>query len=424
MSCPYTEEERNDYDFMLKAVQSDGSNYQYASDELKEEWDIVYAAVKENSDAYQWIPDEYRDHATLALIALKQDDRYLEDIPEQLWRDEEFLKEALKLFGIQIMEDVPTTLKNDFDWMHGLIYKVPKNEVAEVVLYASNELQSNSDFMLEAIDLDFDSIERVSGDLRKDPNFALAIIENMQNFDVLDHVDEPILDDPEFFLAVLEGTEFNDRIGILGYASNRLRNDQNFMLEAFKIEEEALEYALEELKSSPTFMLKAITYDIKAIKYSSWELLKHANFAKSVLMMNGLLLKDFRPEIKGNINLVEIAIKQNPLSFIYVNSNQGVSREALKLAGNQIILRLKGVKTTFKRKRFLDAFSKEEPFHILFLSPDFFEAIMELIDSAHLIQLYVKRDLWNNEIMTIFIKRVKDARKKTLKQSDDKRQKL
>lgn len=107
----------------------------------------------------------------------------------------------------------------------------------------------------------------------------------------------------------------------LRYTNPELRKDPALILAGFNSLEdgyEALNYADDKLKDDATFMMSLIKQDYRAFKYASEYLKMDDHFVSEVLQINGLALRYvFFEELSEELNILKIAVAQNPLSFAY-----------------------------------------------------------------------------------------------------------
>ena len=108
----------------------------------------------------------------------------------------------------------------------------------------------------------------------------------------------------------------------LSYTNPELRKDPSLILAGFNSFEyggyEAVKYADDKLKDDATFMMSLIKQDYRAFKYASEDLKMDDHFVSEVLQINGLALRYVVfEELMEELNILKIAVAQNPLSFAY-----------------------------------------------------------------------------------------------------------
>nr|CAG4714732.1 unnamed protein product [Naegleria fowleri] len=128
-----------------------------------------------------------------------------------------------------------------------------KNGLA--LLYASDDLKSDKEIVLEAVSMHGRAFEYASEDLKKDKQFVLEVVQ--QNGEVLEYTFIDLKQDKE---VVLEAVK--QKGCVLEYASDDLKSDKEVVLEAVKQDGFALFYASEPLKQDKEIVLEAIKQQI------------------------------------------------------------------------------------------------------------------------------------------------------------------
>jgi hypothetical protein len=191
-----SDEEKDDIDFMREAILNNYYNLQFASLNLRS-----------NKDFIRWSVNEKPYLLEFAHPSLKS--------------DKEFVLELIKnRFGrVGILAHISENLKNDPDFVRNLIKLFPHS-----FEYASNELKSNKEFILDALKRGCDTgyIEHmliyISTDLYEDGDFMLTIYEISKNDFICSYMSKRLLRDRKFILSALEVSHV-----IFNYISKKLK---------------------------------------------------------------------------------------------------------------------------------------------------------------------------------------------------------
>lgn len=99
----------------------------------------------------------------------------------------------------------------------------------------------------------------------------------------------------------------------LQFASDRLKNDKEIVLEAVKANGYALQFASDELKSDKEIVLKAVKESGYALKYASDELKNDIEIVLEAVKENGYALKYASDELKANIPFLLDLVARNSI---------------------------------------------------------------------------------------------------------------
>lgn len=196
---------KNDRDIVLAAVKNTGTALQFASEELQNDFDIVLAAVSQDDYALIYASYDLKNNRQILLACCDTRPHIinLSELTNELKSDEEFILAALE--------------GNSKNWQH-----------------VSEQLRGSPTFILKALEAkghrtDAQShwniiIEHVSPDLRNNRDFYLIIVQN--NYKYLRYISD-LRKDRDFILDVVK---FNGNA--IKYASPELQNDPIIIMEA------------------------------------------------------------------------------------------------------------------------------------------------------------------------------------------------
>lgn len=214
----------------------------------------------------------------------------------------------------------------------------------------SEDLRDDIDVLNAAIKYECLLLSDVSDRKKNDKNFVLSVIRQTypSSGRALECISEELRNDKDVVLAALLAP-LHDDIALLGYVSEELRSDKDVVLAAVRTDGINLCYASEELRSDKGVVETAVKSHRGAFKYASEDLRgddRIAYFAinsrrgrydsvlefaseelrgDKALVMNAVSVKGgelkFASEaLQSDREIAETAIKTNPYSIEYVNS--------------------------------------------------------------------------------------------------------
>jgi hypothetical protein len=216
---------KDDRDFCLIAVKSDGKNIQYISERLLGDPELV---------------DE-------AFINSRGLDLFSYDHRLSIFRDNKDLVLKLIKTGARPLENVSINLKDDLD----IVISAVSNDGLQLK-FASERLKENQEIVLKAIEMDSENFQFASIKLKSDVEFISKIIRNTKYY-IRGRTSPFIIaknPDDYKFLANLEK--------IFKYCSEKILSNKELMIEALKQEGSLLAFASEALKSDKEIVLTAL----------------------------------------------------------------------------------------------------------------------------------------------------------------------
>jgi hypothetical protein len=171
---------------------------------------------------------------------------------------------------------------------------------------ASDRLKDDEDIVKKAVLNDSGAFEYASDRLKDDKDFvkwvitASGSIKNILNF-ASERVRNELKDDKNALMAALKSNWYPSKT-VLQYASDRLRDDKDFVLEQVGSNGDVLEYASNRLKDDEEVVLAAILSDLSALKYASDRLKDDKEFFLSLVKINYYTLKYASDRLRSDIN--------------------------------------------------------------------------------------------------------------------------
>jgi hypothetical protein len=261
-------------------------------------------------------------------------ERFLDTVPEELLRDENFLVEAVRGHGFdpytnEILKRIPEGLRDKKDfWL-----KI--TEVSGLIENASESMRADKDVVTTAIGVRGDAIKYASETLRADKE---VVLEAVRRGGWLYTVSETLRGDKDVVMAAVQ------KYGLqLQYASEELRSDIEVVETAVRRDVLATQYAGAELRNQKHLAMLAVKAWSNSIKYFSEELQNDRD-------LNLIIIKDgtsYRKELGfstsfadfmgsvstsllGDRAFVEEAMSINPDVLVFASEEIRGDRELVK----------------------------------------------------------------------------------------------
>ena len=285
-----------------KAVEVNGLALCDLSARLQSTKEIIYKAVEQNGEAIQCAAESYQNNKELALIAIARNHKAFKLLPEKFRDDEEL---ALQVISLD-------------PWL----YK-----------YIGNTLKSNRSVALKALTTDPSVFRIMDSFSRGDKELITAIIKDsnehafskhdpalyykyldptvlkdadfiLQNNFPIEYVAFPLLDDTEFIIKAIELKEdkfssvdidingqkksllHTSKNEILSNASDRLKDDSEFMLKILNMGDYGRYHIGDQLRNNAAFMFKAMTINNDNLYVLGEELRDNLEFMIDVSIFN------------------------------------------------------------------------------------------------------------------------------------------
>eukprot|EP00930_Biecheleria_cincta_P088244 TRINITY_DN77484_c0_g1_i1.p1 TRINITY_DN77484_c0_g1~~TRINITY_DN77484_c0_g1_i1.p1 ORF type:complete len:490 (+),score=66.13 TRINITY_DN77484_c0_g1_i1:56-1471(+) len=246
----------DDRQAVMQAVGENGFALHFASDRLRNDKEIVMRAISTTSLAIQCASDSLRADPDIALHALKSKSR--EHGYYDPW--------------------------NRFDdcAAPGVFTRCSHFETS----FHYRQLNSNVDFMTQAVKIDHNNLRFASQELLSNRDFLLKV-------------------------AAMDRR-------VLGYLSVH-RRDPEFMMEVVSKDGMALKHAAAEIKADKSIACRACAQNVEVLKHVPSVLRRDLAFAQSVVSENGCALKYLM--VRGNATVVSIAVTQDGRALQYASKD-------------------------------------------------------------------------------------------------------
>ena len=151
-------------------------------------------------------------------------------------------------------------------------------------------------------------------DLKNDRDFVLEAVK--LNGQALEFAPDEFRNDPEIVKTAMVNNRFEPSLPFL-YASNRLRMDKEFVIEAVNIDGLALEFTSEELKDDLDVVMAAVANTGAALQFASEDLHDDRNVVLAAVRNDGFALDFASEDLQDDMYVVEVATRQCSDALIY-----------------------------------------------------------------------------------------------------------
>ena len=284
---------RDDFEFVKKAVSTQGTDLQYASAALQDTYDIVLAAVQHSSQGFLYASPRLRKCETLAREALGH----------MHWRNRDgrsTYMSCLEFLGTYLLDD------------KAFILSLAKPAVFP---YVSKRLQADRDVVLSCVHHEGSYLHYASSDLRDDRAVVeAAVTSTTQNNSALTSASIRLQRDHSLVLLAVTHCGHS-----LQYASSDLQNNIDIVRAAVAQEWDSLKYANKTLLHTTDIVHSVLPEHPRALKYAS------AEVRNDVSIVGPLAKKDVRclsyagPAVLSDRAFILSAVQQNPVAMQYAS---------------------------------------------------------------------------------------------------------
>ena len=291
-----SEELKNNPEVVLAAVKKDYHALQYAGEELKSNPEIIMEAVKQNGLALQYASEELKSNLEIVMEAIKQNYKALEYTSDEVKSNPEIMLEAVKQ-DYHALQYARGDLKSNFSFM---LEAVKQDGLA--LIFASKELKSNPEIVMEAVKQNGLVLGFASEELKSNLEIIMEAVKQnglaeivmravKQNYYALIFASQELKNNPVVVMTAVQSfnnlldeyrkdsqTDFNqlrneieDCGTPLRCASDELRKNPEFMLEAIKACEYVMIDADPTLKQDKKFVLKEIQVNPDVYLGEEWK---------------------------------------------------------------------------------------------------------------------------------------------------------
>ena len=236
-------------------------------------------------------------------------------LPDEYKKDKDITKTYINTTDILIADDIPSTLRKDKDIALLLIKKEAYN-----FKYLSKELKEDKDFVLTAININPSIFSYVSS--------------------------KKLCDDEE----VIELAVSKDKSNIFS-ASDRLKNNKNFMLKLYKLYNISLHYCASSLQDDEEIVLLECKQNYYYFNSASNRLKNDKKFVTKILEQYPECYQFISDELKDDKELAYQSINLNKWNYTYMSKNLKSIEELANIFINEYPKGYKYLDTSIKNNK-------------------------------------------------------------------------
>ena len=237
------------------------------------------------------------------------------------WSDRQFVMERVQLDG-RALQNVSGTLLNDQGIVLAALGAARPRDIWTILSLAKG-LRNDKAVALAAVNKNANTLMKMSERLRDDKDVVMKAVQ--KDGRALEFASDALRDDEEVVRKAVEGDPYWD--DALQYASNRLRNDREFMLPFFMQQNaRALRHASDSLRNDKKFMLPMVQVDGMSLRYASDGLKNDRNVVLAAVAQNPDALQYASMRLRGDVDFAMAAL----------NINTGAYRHILEAAKPEI----------------------------------------------------------------------------------------
>mmetsp|Transcript_40199 Transcript_40199/g.93036 ORF Transcript_40199/g.93036 Transcript_40199/m.93036 type:complete len:480 (-) Transcript_40199:195-1634(-) len=344
-----SEDIRNDPVIALPVVQSCWWALEFLGQDARRDEEVAIAALRQSAVAFELLSTDLRSDLIILQEAVRVDGTALRFASKELRADRSLVKDAVRNAGGEALQYAAQELRNDAELVL-LALQAPTG--ASKALASSNHLAADSQFLLKILEKDGLCLQYAASNLKADPSTVICALG--QNGEALQFASEELRDSRKVVeTAVLQNPQ------ALRFASEQLLADEDLVKKTAEVDGTVLRYAVDLCDNKrvatkavaqtwealpfeqvdgglpPDLLLEAVKQDWRAIieilakNYASEDLLLqmaaanpevvrarqlrgHRAVAKIALAANGLMMHYLLPDLRCDLELASLAVRQNP----------------------------------------------------------------------------------------------------------------
>ncbi len=281
--------------------------------------------------------------------------------------DEESIKASIRQEWREIKK-APRYIRNDFDFMYDLFVK--NNRC--ILKYATIDIRSNRDYIIQFVKYDASSLEFVTEELRDDEeivsiavkkdaetfvfassrlrdNFDIVSIAVNQNANALRFASDRLRDN-----FVIVSIAVKQIATTLRFASDKLRNDRAIVLIAVNVYAYALEHASGILRDDHEVVGMAVKQIAITLQFASERLRDDREIVSMAVINNSDALDFASDKLRDDYNIVLSAVMNNPYALIFASDRLRTNYEIILAAVNKCGYALKFASKRLQKDKLLN----------------------------------------------------------------------
>jgi hypothetical protein len=186
-------------EFILKLIKNGAAPLDYVSNNLKDDIDIVISAVANNGSQLKFASDRLKDNQQIILKAIENDSKYFEYASNNLKSNVEFISNVIINTKYYIRSRTsPILIKENPD-----DYKFVPN-LEYIFKYCSEQILSNKELMILAVKQEGSLIAFASEVLKLDKEIVLTALQNRPTKDILMLASKKLQEDLDLLILTLK----------------------------------------------------------------------------------------------------------------------------------------------------------------------------------------------------------------------------
>lgn len=286
----------NNKQIILNSVKRNGNNLSLASVKLKNDYSVVLEAVKNNGLSINYASKKLKNNEDLAIAAINNNPESYYFLSENLKNDENIIKTLLIKEPSKILE---------FDYLQNynkLIKRVIK-ENGLALKYLSNKNRDNEKLVLLASKNNINSLEYASQRLKNDKEFIISTAIKLKTDKVIYFASESLIHNKQFVIDIIKRIGFN-----LYFVFDEFKDDIDVVEAAVRNDIRNFEHASDRLKENEIIVLDLTKKYGPVLRYASNKLLNNPNFMmKAISIYNGSI-KYIGKELRLNDSFIDEVI--------------------------------------------------------------------------------------------------------------------
>ncbi|MDD7804220.1 MAG: DUF4116 domain-containing protein, partial [Endozoicomonas sp. (ex Botrylloides leachii)] len=272
---------KNDRDFVLKAIRSQGSNLEYASHVLK--YDIFgFEEDKSKDSNLEYASHALKDDIEVVQAACHLDGYALKYASDRLRGKKSVVLEAVSNRG-SALQYASDKLKNDPD-----VFIAAIKQYHNAHIYAGSAWKQNREAVLAAVKAYGNNLREVDENFKNDAEIVSMAIQNTPY--AFEHASDQFKQDKAFVMEAIR----NYGSAVFMYVSNNLKRDSEVALAALRcwngFNNFPMKYAHSDLRNNEGFITEAVKLSPNALAFASDELRNNSSFVKKLLHIDNRVL--------------------------------------------------------------------------------------------------------------------------------------
>ena len=358
-----SEKLQDDKDILLQAVANDGLSLQFASKKLQDDKEIVLKAINNNWKALGFASKKLQDNKEIVLKAVINNGLALEFVSEQFKNNKEIVLQAFKYdYNLLTLYFANNELFNDIKFVLKLFkynstilkkIKLPDNIydnqkfICKIIKnvdnfkFASDRLKQNKKFIFYLLNKNYiNIIQYLDKNILDDNDIIQYIINNIQMIKyVSDRLQEEILLNLDKYNTLYKiGTYIDIDNYILSKISSNILDNKKIMLELIK-KNYRIYYSLsEKLKNDDDCLIEIIKYEPEILLKSYLKNKINKDFISKILNLNVITFSNLPEKIQNKFKDFKILFDTNETNITKIINTSLIN--AKYISNNEYILNL------------------------------------------------------------------------------------